>query len=112
MTVSVDPNDFVDCTAAFDDDHDPEDGITYAEFTVVRGRGHAHTSLVYWANGVYFLGGKTNTNWGLNMYEGYHYNGQTVPIGARAARHILETISDHSPLEECDWAEHDWTYFE
>lgn len=45
------------------------------------------------------------------MYQGYHYNGQDIPIADDAAEHILETLGE-KPFDEYDWTGRDWTYFE
>lgn len=57
----MNPNDFVDTDAAFDDDYDPDE-ITFAEFTVVPGDEVNHATLVYNGSGVAFLGGRPHTN--------------------------------------------------
>lgn len=107
----LDPNDFVDLDEAFEDDYDPDE-ITYAEFTIVPGDQVNHAALVYSSRGVSFLGGSTGTNWAISLYQGYHYNGQDLPISGDVARHVLETLAGTRDLESYEWAAHNWTYFE
>lgn len=109
----TDPNEFVDVDEAFKDepDYNPDE-ITFAEFTIVPGDDVNHAALVYWADGVSFFGGSTGCKWAISLYQGYHYNGQDLPIGDDAAQHVLETLADNRELEEYEWTAQNWTYFE
>lgn len=107
----IDPNDFVDTDAVFEDDYDPEK-VTMATFTIVHGDEVNHAELVFRDDGIHFLGRSTRAKWGVSLYEGYHYNGQDLPIRPEAARHVLETVSGTTNLEEYDWSAQNWAYFE
>lgn len=107
----LDPNDFIDTDAVFDAEYNP-DRITLATFTIVPGDQVNHCELVYWDDGVTFLGGPTGTNWAISMYYGYRYNGDDIPIMPDAARHILETLAGSRDLKDYDWAAQNWVYCE
>jgi len=112
MNTELDPNDFVDTDEAFEDDYDADE-ITFAGFTIVPGDQVSHAELVYWADGVSFLGGRPSVCWAISLYQGYHYNGQDLPLhDPDEARHVLETLSGTTELAEYDWAAQDWAYFE
>lgn len=111
MRNGLDPNDFVDPDDVFEEEYDADE-ITLASFTIVPGEGVNHAELVYQANGISFLGGSTGSNWAIDLYYGYRYNGQNLPIPDDAARHVLEKLSGTNNFEDYDWAAQDWAYFE
>jgi len=112
MLDELDPNDFVDVDEAFEDDYEP-DRITLASFVVVPGGQVASASLEYNERGFAFLGGSGGPKWAIDLYSGYHYNGQALPLhDPDEPRHVLETLSGTDGLASYDWAAQDWTYFE
>jgi len=112
MLDELDPNDFVDRDKAFGDGYD-RDRITLASFEVIRDGDMAHASLEYNERGFAFLGGSGGPKWAINLYAGYHYNGQSLPLhDPDEARHVLEKLSGTDSLEEYDWVAQNWTYFE
>jgi hypothetical protein len=112
MRRELNPNDFVDVDEAFEDDYDPDE-ITLATFTIVPGDQVGHAYLEYNERGHAFLGGSGGPKWAIGLYQGYHYNGQSLPLhDPDEARHVLETLSGTSNLEEYDWAAQDWADFE
>ena len=108
----LDPNDFVDTDEIEDWDDYDADEITHAGFTIVPGDQVDHASLIYRADGVYGPEGSTRQRWGISLYYGYRYNGDDIPIPDAYARHILENLASHTPIEEYDWAGDNNTYFE
>lgn len=112
MNRELDPNDFVNPDDVFEDDYDAEK-ITLATFTIVPGDQVDHATLVYNERGHAFLGGSGGPKWAISLYYGYRYNGQDLPLhDPDEARHVLETLSGTTNLEEYDWAAQDWAYFE
>lgn len=108
--MGLDPNDFVDADEVFEDDYDADE-ITYANFVIVPGPDVNYTSLVFNAEGIYGPSGRSGSRWGINMYYGYRYNGDAIPIAESHAEYILDNIGDHDH-ESFDWAAQNWTYFE
>lgn len=111
MTETINPDDLIDIDQVFGDEHDAST-VSYAEFTIVPGEQVNHAALVFRRGGISFLGGDTGLNWAISLYQGYHYNGQDLPIGEQAARHVLEKLAGSRDLAGYDWAAQDWTYFE
>lgn len=112
MTDPINPDDLINVGQVFGDDNDDRSTVTYAEWTIVPGGDVNHAALVFRRGGMEFLGGSTGTEWGISLYQGHHYNGQTLPISEAAARHVLETLAGSRDLDGYDWAAQDWTYFE
>ncbi len=112
MLDEPDPNDFVNVDEAFGDGYD-RDRIALASFVIVPGGEVANASLEYKDRGFAFLGGSGGPKWAIDLYAGYRYNGQDIPIhDPDAIRHILEKLAGTSDLSEYDWAGDDHAYFE
>lgn len=111
--MTIDPNDFVDTDEAWkDEDYNPDDGITHADFTIIPGGQVDGATLVYKARGANLAGRDFGTPWAISLYQAYRYNGQDIPISHVAAEHILRNLAGTNNLEDYDWVAQDWTYFE
>jgi hypothetical protein len=98
----LDPDDFVDFDGSID----------YANFTIIPGDEVDHASLVFRRDGVTFLGGQTGECWAIDLYYPGRYNGDSIPISGRHARHILEKVTSAPTIEAEGWVGRRGTHFE